>query len=31
MQSLIGLMNALARLISEIRKAVTVIQHRNRM
>jgi len=31
MRNLIGLMNAIARLIAEIRKAVTVFEHRNRM
>ena len=30
MRNLIDLMNAIARLIAEIRKAVTVSQHRNR-
>ena len=30
MRNLIDLMNAIARLIAEIRKAVTVLPHRNR-
>jgi len=31
MRNLIGLINAVARLIAEIRKAATVFTHRNRM
>jgi len=31
MRNLIDLMNAIARLIAEVRKAATVYQHRNRV
>jgi len=31
MRNLIGLLNAIARLFAEIRKAAEVLQHRNRI